>query len=70
MHSNGACSDVPEIDAVPRAFCKDHCAAWNKRKSKRGVDESYCGKTVMSPEGDGKRRCHWGWKRIREKMRS
>jgi hypothetical protein len=24
----------------------------------------------MSPDGDGKRRCHWGWKRIREKMRS
>ncbi len=70
MHGHQDDPAVPEIADVPRAFCKDHCAAWSKRKDKNGNDASYCGKTVMPPGEDGKRLCACSWARIREKMRS
>ena len=59
---------TPTIDEVPRTFCKEFCATWNKRKLRNGQDESWCGKIVFPPAADGKRYCAWEWKRIKEKM--
>ena len=59
---------TPTIDEVPRTFCKEFCATWNRRKLRNGQDDSWCGKTVFPPAADGKRYCAWEWKRIKEKM--
>lgn len=64
MHSDQDAGAAPLISAVPRAFCQNHCIAWNTRKGKRGEDYSYCGKTII----DQTRRCGWSWERIRRKM--
>jgi hypothetical protein len=60
--------NTPTIDEVPRTFCKEFCATWNKRKLRNGQDESWCGKIVFPAAADGKRYCAWEWKRIKEKM--
>jgi len=60
--------NTPTIDEVPRTFCKEFCATWNRRKLRNGQDDSWCGKAVFPPAADGKRYCAWEWKRIKEKM--
>lgn len=68
MHGDGTDADVPLIDDVPRAFCKNHCLAWTARKLRNKQDASYCARIVWPPDEDGKRRCRWEWKRIKERM--
>ncbi len=62
-HQNAG--DHPAIEDVDRTFCRAHCAAWITRESKRGKDNSICGKTIIDPE----RRCGWSRERIKELMR-
>lgn len=64
MSGNENGGDTPLISEVPKAFCQNHCIAWNIRKGKRGEDFSYCGKNII----DQTRRCSWSWERIRRKM--
>ncbi len=65
MPGHADAGDYPSVYDVPRTFCKEHCAAWIKRKDKKGRDISYCGHIITDPT----RTCGCTWSRIREKMR-